>query len=84
LVELPESYLDLNASDILFALHRDLVDVQDPLQYAGGFYNAAVRDYNDAVQRVPDLLVARLFGFGEREFYQAEAEQRAAVRVRLP
>jgi LemA protein len=42
-----------------------------------------VRDFNDAGQRVPDLLVARSFGFGAAEFYQAAADERAAVAVEL-
>ena len=41
-------------------------------------------DYNDAVQRVPDLAVARAFAFAGGEFYQAEAGQRAGVVVKMP
>jgi LemA protein len=58
--------------------------VENQLQYARRFYNGAVRDYNDAVQRVPDLAVARAFAFTTGEFYQAEAEQRTAVAVKMP
>lgn len=84
LLALQEAYPDLKASDNFLALQRDLVGVEDHLQYARRFYNGAVRDYNDAVQRVPDLAVARVFAFGPSEFYQAESEQRAAVPVRIP
>jgi LemA protein len=83
LLALQEAYPDLKASDNFLALQRDLVDVEDHLQYARRFYNGAVRDYNDAVQRVPDLAIARAFAFGPGEFYQAESEQRAAVPVRI-
>lgn len=81
---LQEAYPDLKASDNFLALQRDLVAVEDHLQYARRFYNGAVRDYNDAVLRVPDLIVARAFAFTTGEFYQAENEARAAVAVRLP
>jgi len=84
LLALQEAYPDLKASDNFLALQRDLVDVEDHLQYARRFYNGAVRDYNDAVQRVPDLAVARAFKFASGEFYQAEAEQRAGVAVKMP
>jgi LemA protein len=83
LLALQEAYPDLKASDNFLALQRDLVDVEDHLQYARRFYNGAVRDYNDAVQRVPDLAVARTFAFATAEFYQAETEQRSAVAVKL-
>ncbi|MBN1237274.1 MAG: LemA family protein [Gammaproteobacteria bacterium] len=83
LFALKEAYPDLKASDNFLQLQRDLVEVEEHLQYARRFYNGAVRDYNDAVQRVPDLVVARLFDFRGGEFYQAEAQQRASVRVQL-
>ena len=84
LFALQEAYPDLKASENFLALQRELVEVEDHLQYARRFYNGSVRDYNDAVQRVPDLVVARGFAFAGGEFYQAESEQRGAVQVRMP
>ena len=59
------------------------MEVEEQLQYARRFYNGAVRDLNDGVQRVPDLLVARTFGFRDAEFFQADDAGRAAVKVEL-
>jgi LemA protein len=84
LFALQEAYPDLKASETFLALQRDLDEVENHLQYARRFYNGAVRDYNDAVQRVPDLVIARGFAFTNGEFYQAESEQRAAVKVEMP
>ncbi|WP_417475197.1 LemA family protein [Luteimonas mephitis] len=84
LVALKEAYPDLKANQNFSQLQRDLVEVEESLQYARRFYNGAVRDYNDAVQRVPDLLVARSCGFNPAEFFQADEAQRAAVKVELP
>lgn len=81
---LQEAYPDLKASDNFSQLQRDLVEVEEQLQYARRFYNGAIRDYNDATQKVPDLLVARAFGFVAGEFYQAQAPERAAIQVQLP
>jgi LemA protein len=83
LVALREAYPDLKASERFLQLQRDLVDVEDHLQYARRFYNGAVRDYHTALQRFPDLVIARAFGFAEGEFYQAAEEERGAVRVEL-
>lgn len=80
---LQEAYPDLKASGNFLELQRELVEVEDHLQYARRFYNGAVRDYNDAVQRVPDLAIARLFAFKSAEFYEANDGERAAVRVQL-
>ena len=83
LLALREAYPDLKANENFAQLQRDLVQVEEQLQYARRFYNGAVRDLNDGVQRVPDLLVARTFGFHDAEFFQAEDAGRAAVKVEL-
>ena len=81
LLALKEAYPELKANQNFAQLQRDLVEVEEQLQYARRFYNGAVRDYNTAVQRVPDLLIARPAGFGEAEFFQAGDEQRTAIRL---
>ena len=83
LLALKEAYPDLKASENFAQLQRDLVAVEEHLQYARRFYNGAVRDYNDTVQRVPDLLVARALGFADAEFFQVGEDQRAAPTVEL-
>lgn len=80
---LKEAYPDLKASENFSQLQRDLVKVEETLQYARRFYNGAVRDLNDGVQRVPDVVIARAFGFSSAEFYQARDEERPAVTVQL-
>lgn len=84
LIALQEAYPDLKANQAFAQLQRDLVQVEEQLQYARRFYNGAVRDYTDAIQRVPDVLVAKAAGFAPLEFFQADADGRAAVRVELP
>jgi LemA protein len=83
-IALKEAYPDLQANENFAQLQRDLVKVEETLQYARRFYNGAVRDYNDTVQRVPDMLVARPFRFEPAEFYQAREAERPAVQVQLP
>jgi LemA protein len=84
LLALQEAYPDLKASDNFAQLQRDLVEVEEHLQYARRFFNGAVRDYNDTVQRFPDLFVARLGGFVSESFFEAGPEQRTPVKVELP
>jgi LemA protein len=79
LLALQERYPDLKASANFLQLQRDLVDVEDHLQYARRFYNGAVRDYNTHIQHFPELLLAKPFGFSPAEFFQAE--NTGAVRV---
>src|SRR5687768_13642099 len=83
LFALKEAYPDLKANENFAQLQRDLVEVEEHLQYARRFYNGAVRDYNTAIQRVPDLVVARASGFREAEFFQTGDDERAAVQVEM-
>ena len=83
LVALQEAYPDLKASDNFAQLSQALVEVEEQLQYARRFYNGAVRDFNDAIQRIPDVLVARAAGFDAADFFQAEPGTDAAPRVEL-
>jgi len=83
LIALQEAYPALAASDSFAQLQADLVDVEAQLQYARRFYNGAVRDLNDAVQRVPDTCVARLTGIRTAGFFQADDGSRRSVPVEL-
>jgi LemA protein len=78
LLLLNEAYPELKASENFLRLQRDLVDVEEHLQYARRFYNGAVRELNDGIQKVPDVLIARLFVFEPAEFYLARETERAA------
>lgn len=83
LLALREAYPDLKASENFAQLQRDLVDVENQLQFARRFYNGAVRDYNNTLQRLPDTLLAGPLGFEEAEFFQAQDAERSPVAVRL-
>jgi LemA protein len=83
LLALREAYPELQASNNFLQLQRDLVKVEEHLQYARRFYNGAVRDYNDGTQRIPDIIVARSFSFVPAEFYQAQEGDRAPVKAEL-
>lgn len=83
IVALKESYPDLKANQIFLQLQRDLVEVENNLQYARRFYNGAVRDYNTSIERFPDMLVAQAGGFTPTEFFSADEDDREAVRVEL-
>jgi len=71
-VAVAEAYPELKAAQNFMQLSSNLVDVEDHLQYARRFYNGAVRQLNDRIQRFPDLLLARPFGFKDADFYSDE------------
>lgn len=81
LLMLQEAYPDLKANQNFAQLQAGLVDVEDHLQYARRFYNGAVRDLNDRIQRFPGSLVARMFDFTAAEFFHAVDDARIAPKV---
>ena len=83
LLALKEAYPDLKSNQNFLQLQRDLVEVEDNLQYARRFYNGAVRDYNTSIQRFPGMLIAGAGGFKPDEFFSAVEDDRGVVRVEL-
>ncbi len=84
LLAVVESYPDLKASDQFLNLQKQLVETEDRIQRARRFYNANVRDYNNRVQVIPSALIARPFGFREREYFEiSSALEREAPAVKI-
>ena len=76
-----EAYPDLKANENFLHLQRELTDTEDKIAYSRQFYNANVRNYNEKTQVFPNVFVARMFGFHEEEFYEAEEAARDDIRV---
>jgi LemA protein len=84
LLAVVESYPDLKANQNFLKLQQELVNTEDRIQRARRFYNGNVRDYNNRVQVIPSGLIARPFGFKEREFFEIEsAVERQAPVVKM-
>ena len=74
-----ESYPDLKASQNFIELQQELVDTEDKIQASRRFYNGGVRDLNTKVATFPTNIIAGIFGFVAREFFELdEAEQKTA------
>jgi LemA protein len=73
-----EAYPDLKANQNFLALQSELTDTEDKIQASRRFYNGGVRDLNTKVQTFPTSIIAGMFGFKQREFFElddAEAAQ---------
>ena len=76
-----EAYPDLKAQESFQHLQNELSDIEEKIAYARQFYNRNVLDYNTAIQSFPQVALAGMFGFQQSEFFEAEDEARADVRV---
>jgi LemA protein len=81
LFALSEAYPELKASEGFRQLQGTLAEIEDAIQNARRYYNAVVRDYNTRIGQVPSNVVARTFGFRERELFEADEGERAVPRV---
>jgi LemA protein len=76
-----ENYPDLKASTNFRDLQSQLSSMENDIQSARRYYNAAVRELNNALQVFPTNMIAGLLGFKNREFFGAEANEKEAVNV---
>lgn len=79
LLALAESYPDLKANENFLNLQNQLVETENYLQFARRYYNGSVRDYNTMTESVPSNIVASLFGFTPRDFFQKTSDEAANV-----
>jgi LemA protein len=77
-----ENYPELRASENFGQLQGTLAEIEDNIQKARRYYNAVVRDYNTKVHVVPSSIIASLFSFRDREYFELESpEEREAPKV---
>ncbi len=79
LIALAERYPDLKANENFLSLQNELVETENYLQFARRYYNGSVRDYNTMTESVPSNVVASLFGFGQRDFFQKSSDEAGNV-----
>ncbi|HXW07442.1 MAG TPA: LemA family protein [Vicinamibacterales bacterium] len=83
LFALAEAYPQLRASENFSQLQATLASVEEAIQNARRYYNAVVRDLNTRVQQVPSNIVAGVFGFRNREFFEIPDAERETPRVKF-
>jgi len=83
LFALAESYPDLKASTNFLDLQAQLTDTEGKIAYARQFYNDTVMTYNTTTQTFPNSLLAGVFGFGQREYFEIETEAKEPVKVQF-
>ena len=83
LFALSEGYPDLKANAGFVSLQEELSNTESRIAYARQFYGDAVSTFNTAIQKFPNVLVAGMFGFSEREFFEAEDAARVVPEVKF-
>ena len=78
-----ENYPELKANQNVLELQEQLTTTENQISFSRQHYNASVLDYNNAIQVFPAVLLAGMFGFTKREFFDAEPEAATVPTVDL-
>jgi LemA protein len=66
-----ENYPNLKANENFTRLQDELAGTENRIATERKRYNDAVREYNAAIRRFPTNLMAGMFGFSAKQFFQA-------------
>ena len=82
LFALAEDYPELRANENFQHLQSRISTLENTIADRREFYNESVNINNIGIESFPDLIVARLFGFGPRDLLEFEASEIADVSVK--
>jgi len=80
-----ENYPELKANQNFLELQRELTDTEDKIQAARRFFNAVVMELNTKVESFPSNIIAGMFGFAKKQFFDLDGtpEQKEPVKVKF-
>ena len=81
LIAVSESYPDLKANQNFLELQAQLEGTENRIAVARKDFNAAAQQYNVSVRRFPANLVARMFGVGQKPYFESAEGAAAAPQV---
>lgn len=67
-----ENYPQLRATENFQQLQAELTDTEDKIMAARRFYNGSARDFNIKIDTVPSNVIAKMFGFKKRVFFEVD------------
>jgi LemA protein len=70
-----ENYPDLKANQNFLQLQGTLTEIEDKLQLSRRYYNSVVRDLNTKIAMFPSNIVANMFSFTAKEFFELGSEE---------
>ncbi|MCK5306307.1 MAG: LemA family protein [Candidatus Omnitrophica bacterium] len=77
-----ENYPQLKANENFMQLQKSMNEIEEQISAARRSYNAAVTDYNNAVEMVPTNMLASIMGYKLRELFEIPETQRENVNVK--
>jgi LemA protein len=76
-----ESYPNLKANEQFMHLQRTLAEIEEQISAGRRAYNAAVTDYNNAVEMFPTKIMAQLMNYRTKRVFTIGSTERQNVNV---
>lgn len=76
-----EQYPDLKANQSFLSLQGELSDIENKIAMSRQFYNDTVMKYNEYLLKFPSNIIAGMFHFEKRPYFEVEEEAKAAPKV---
>ena len=83
LLTIAENYPNLKADANFRQLMDELAGTENRIAVARRDYNEAVKRYNTAIKRFPGVIFARMFGFEEKQYFEAKAGAEQVPEVKF-
>lgn len=81
LFALAESYPELKSDTQYLKLQENLFEVEDDIQKARRYYNATVRDFNNALNTIPSSWVGKSMNYRDKVFFEISESERKNVEI---
>lgn len=78
-----ENYPKLRATENFQMLQEELAGTENKISYIRTAYNDAVLSYDNAMEMFPSNIIAGIFGFKPRAYFEAPEEEKKAVKVKF-
>ena len=77
-----ENYPDLKANQNFLSVQEELTGTENKISFSRQSYNDQVLFFNNKIQMFPSNIVANIFNFGKRDFFELEvAAEREVPKV---
>ncbi|HEU4697897.1 MAG TPA: LemA family protein [Gemmatimonadales bacterium] len=83
LIAISENYPELRSSESFRQLQDQLEGTENRIAVARNDYNSSVNQYNAYIRRFPTNLTAKVFGYGTKSYFQAEAGAQGVPTVKF-
>jgi len=83
LLVIAENYPQLKASENFVRLQDELAGTENRISVERKRYNDDVREFNQSIKRFPSNMVARLFSFHNKDYFQGDAKAQQVPEVKF-